>query len=286
MPQLHENAAITAQDVADGLSLFLVGLFKKVALADYLALYVAKVYDSPGNAQSPALVLASVAFAWQIYFDFSGYTDMARGVARLLGIRLMLNFNNPYMATGLADFWRRWHISLSTWFRDYFYIPMGGNRKGEFNTYRNMCLTMVISGLWHGATWNFVIWGALHAAYRVLTRSLESSRFYLERVPTFVKQLFVFALVTFAWIFFRARTLGDAWTIVKRIFTSGWSDPACPVLILALIASVWLYQVLYESRLRWTLRPAPVRVGLVVLMVLYLVVMRPAGIQEFIYLQF
>ena len=133
LPQLRRTPKISRQDVADGLSLFVVGLFKKRALADYLALYVNKVYDAPDDFQAPALILATFAFAWQIYFDFSGYTDMARGIGRMLGIRLMLNFNNPYLATGLGDFWRRWHISLSTWFRDYVYIPLGGNRRGTFN---------------------------------------------------------------------------------------------------------------------------------------------------------
>ncbi len=151
LPQLCQAPAISRQDVADGCSLFIVGLFKKVALADYLALYVDRIYGSPGQFEAPALVLASFAYAWQICFDFSGYTDMARGAARMLGIRLMLNFDNPYLADGLGDFWRRWHISLSTWFRDYVYIPLGGSRRGELATYRNMCLTMVISGLWHGA---------------------------------------------------------------------------------------------------------------------------------------
>jgi D-alanyl-lipoteichoic acid acyltransferase DltB (MBOAT superfamily) len=266
--------------------LFVVGLFKKLALADYLALYVAKVFDSPGEHHAPALVLASVAFAWQIYFDFSGYTDMARGVARLLGFRLMLNFNHPYLATGLGDFWRRWHISLSTWFRDYVYIPLGGNRRGEVRTYVNMALTMVISGLWHGAAWTFVIWGALHALYRLLTRRLESSRFYAERVPAFAKRLWVFALVTLAWVFFRAESVSDAWTIVARIFTSGWADPRCPVLVLLLIACVWCYQALCESRLRWVVALAPVRIAMVVFMVLYLLIMTPSGTQGFIYLQF
>lgn len=286
LPQLRQSPKITRQDVADGASLFVVGLFKKLALADYFALYVAKVFDSPGQHHAPALLLASVAYAWQIYFDFSGYTDMARGVARLLGFRLMLNFNHPYLATGLGDFWRRWHISLSTWFRDYVYIPLGGNRRGEVRTYVNMALTMVISGLWHGAAWTFVIWGALHAVYRVLTRRLESSRFYAERVPTFAKRLWVFALVTLAWIFFRAESVSDAWTIVARIFTSGWADPRCPVLVLVLIACVWCYQAICESRLRWVVALAPVRIAMVVFMVLYLLIMPASGTQGFIYLQF
>src|SRR5216684_3586435 len=213
LPQLQKTPQITGQDITDGLSLFLVGFFKKVALADYLAKYVDPVYGNPGQFQAPALLLATVAFGWQIYFDFSGYTDMARGVAQLMGFRLMLNFNNPYAATGLGDFWARWHIILSTWFKDYVYFPLGGSRGGTFRTYRNMFLTMVISGVWHGAAWTFVIWGALHALGRCLTRELEQTEFYRQRVPTLVKQACVFAFVTFAWIFFRAQSLSDAWLI-------------------------------------------------------------------------
>ena len=286
LPQLRSTPRITAQDVADGLSLFVVGLFKKVALADYLALYVDPVYAAPGEYEAPALLLATFAFAWQIYFDFSGYTDMARGIGRLMGIRLMLNFNNPYLATGLGDFWRRWHISLSTWFRDYVYIPLGGSRRGTFNTYRNMCLTMLISGLWHGAAWTFIIWGALHGLGYSLTRYLERTPFYRERVPRFAKQLFTFSFVTFAWIFFKAENFADAWLIVTRIFYFGLADPAFPLLALVLILSVWVYEFVYESRFKRAVSIAPVRIGLVVFMVLYLAVIGSSGAREFIYLQF
>jgi D-alanyl-lipoteichoic acid acyltransferase DltB (MBOAT superfamily) len=286
LPQLHGASTISRQDITDGLSLLVVGLFKKVALADYLALYVNKVYSAPEQFQAPALVLATFLFAWQIYFDFSGYTDMARGVARMMGFRLMLNFNNPYLATSLGDFWSRWHISLSSWFKDYVYIPLGGNRKGTFDTYRNMFLTMVISGLWHGAAWTFVIWGALHALGRFLTRELERTTFYKEKVPRLVKQLFVFVFVSFAWIFFRAESIGDAWLIVTRIFSSGLANPYCPLLALALVLAVWLYQFAHESRVAWVLELAPVRVGIVVLMVLYLSIFAPSSDQAFIYLQF
>ncbi len=286
LPQLRATPGIARQDVTDGLSLFIVGLFKKVALADYLGIYVDKVYDAPGEFSAPALVLATFAFGWQIYFDFSGYTDMARGVARMMGFRLMLNFNNPYLATGLGDFWRRWHVSLSTWFRDYVYIPLGGNRRGRFSTYVNMCLTMVISGLWHGAAWTFVIWGALHALGRVLTRGLERSAFYKERVPKFAKQLLVFAFVTFAWVFFRARSFGDARLIVTRILTAGWADPAFPLLALGLVLAVWCYQFVYESAGRRVLALAPVRVAVVVLMAVYLAAFTGTGVQAFIYFQF
>ena len=286
LPQLHKTPAISGQDIADGLSLFAVGLFKKVALADYLALYVNKVYAAPEQFQSPALLLATFLFAWQIYFDFSGYTDMARGIARTMGFRLMLNFNNPYLAASLGEFWQRWHISLSSWFKDYVYIPLGGNRKGTFGTYKNMFLTMVISGLWHGAAWTFVIWGALHALGRFATRELERTAFYREKVPTLVKQLCVFVFVTFAWIFFKADSIGDAFVIVSRIFTSGFANPNCPVWALVLIFAVWLYQYVHESRAGWVLSLAPVRIATVVLMILYLAVFAPSSDQGFIYLQF
>jgi alginate O-acetyltransferase complex protein AlgI len=242
LPQLRAEAKIRLEDITDGASLFLVGLFKKIALADFLALYVDKVYSAPANYQAPALALATFAFAWQIYFDFSGYTDMARGIARMMGFRLMLNFNNPYLATGLGDFWARWHISLSSWFKDYVYIPLGGNRGSWLATYRNMFLTMVISGLWHGASWTFVIWGVLHAVGRMLTRELERTAFYRDRVPRFVKQAWVFAFVCLAWVFFRAHDLDDAWLIVSRILAGVWSCPAVPALAAGLAVGVLAYQ--------------------------------------------
>ena len=286
LPQMREKIRITGQDVADGASLFVVGLFKKLALADYLALYVNKVYEAPDQFGAPALVLATFAFAWQIYFDFSGYTDMARGVARLLGFRLMLNFNNPYLADGLGDFWRRWHISLSSWFRDYVYIPLGGNRKGTVRTYVNLFVTFVVSGIWHGAAWTYALWGVVHAAGNIATREFERSAVYREKVPRFLKQMLVFVVVCFAWIFFRANTVGDAWLIVRRIFIAGWSDPLFPLLMPALVLIVWAYQFLYESRARRLVEFAPARVCVVVGMVLYMIVFASSNVQPFIYQQF
>ena len=294
LPQLHGTSKVSMQDIAGGLSLFILGLFKKVALADYLAIYVGRVYTAPQQFACPALVLATFLFSWQIYFDFSGYTDMARGVARMMGFRLMLNFNNPYLATGLGDFWRRWHTSLSSWFKDYVYIPLGGNRKGMFNTYRNMFLTMLISGLWHGPAWTFVIWAVVHALGRFLTREFERTPFYKEKVPKLIKQLFVFAFVSFAWIFFRAESITDACTIVARIFTwapaergpSGLANPYCPLLALAFVFSVWLYQFIYESRLKWVVQLRAVRIGIVIFMIFYLVIFATSSEQPFIYSQF
>lgn len=286
LPQLKRFPRITISDVSDGLSLLALGMFKKVALADYLARVVDPVYANPDQQSATALLLATFAFAWQIYFDFSGYTDMARGVARVMGFRLMLNFNNPYLATSLGDFWSRWHISLSTWFRDYVYIPLGGNRRSSFATYRNMFLTMVISGLWHGAAWTFIVWGALHAVATMLTRRAERSSFYRDRVPQTVKQLLVFVIVCFAWIFFRAASMQDAVVIVTRIFTGGWSESQFPLLALSMVLSVWVYQHLYESSLRRWLESKFVQIVLAVLTLVYLMIMPGSGGGEFIYFQF
>ncbi len=286
LPQLRQTPRIRSRDVSDGMSLFVVGLFKKVALADYLAMYVDPIYSIPDRYGAPALMLATFAFAWQIYFDFSGYTDMARGVARMMGFRLMLNFNNPYLATSLGDFWSRWHISLSTWFRDYVYIPLGGNRRGRFIMYRNLLLTMVLSGIWHGAAWTYVIWGALHAVAAMATRGAERSTWYRQRVPTFVKQLFVFGVICFAWIFFRAENTEDAWLIVTRIFSDDWADPKMPLLAMMLVGVVWLYQYLYESTAKRLVDLPAVRIALVVLMILYLLIVPGSGGGAFIYFQF
>jgi D-alanyl-lipoteichoic acid acyltransferase DltB (MBOAT superfamily) len=297
LPQLQRTPQITRQDIADGLSLFLVGFFKKVALADYLALYVDPIYGSPGQHQAAQLLLATLAFGWQIYFDFSGYTDMARGIAQVMGFRLMLNFNNPYAATGLGDFWNRWHISLSTWFKDYLYFPLGGSRHGKVRTYLNMFITMVVSGIWHGANWTFVVWGALHALGRGATREVEQTAFYKERIPRLLKQLLVFAFVMFTWIFFRAQSLKEAWLVITRILmipnkldqvTNAWVDPRFPLLMAGLVGAVWLYQLLYTSRspLRYALALRPVRIGLVLFMIAYLLVVAQPSTKQFIYFQF
>ncbi|MBT4484657.1 MAG: MBOAT family protein, partial [Candidatus Latescibacteria bacterium] len=263
-----------------------VGLFKKIALADFLALYVNKVYGEPADFNGLALLVATYAFAWQIYFDFSGYTDMARGIARMFGINLMLNFNNPYLSCGLGEFWGRWHISLSSWFKDYLYIPLGGNRRGKFSTYRNMVLTMLVAGLWHGAAWNFVIWGGLHALGRCVTRGLEATQLWKERIPAIVKQILIFHFVCITWIFFRAETFGKAATVLKGILSSPWGDPQFAVVAILFIAAIWLYQFIYESKLRRALDLSAVKIALMVLMILYMVFFRTSGYEIFLYFRF
>ncbi len=285
LPQFKTFPEIRLQNFTDGASLFLVGLFKKLALANYLSFYVERVYENPATQSASALAMATFAFAWQIFFDFSGYTDMARGLAQIMGFRLILNFNNPYLAAGLGEFWTRWHISLSSWFRDYVYIPLGGNRRGELITYRNLFITFLVSGIWHGAAWTFAIWGILHAIGVMITRELERSAFYRERVPKIVKQIAVFIFVCFTWIFFRATTLSDALMICGRIAKGAWTDPFFPALALALVALIWIYQFISESPARAFLKSAPVRVGIAVSMVVY-IALCSSGAGSFIYFQF
>src|SRR5579883_632947 len=285
LPQFNQFPPFRLQNITDGASLFLVGLFKKLALANYLSLYVERVYDNPKAFGAGPLLAATVAFAWQIFFDFSGYTDMARGIAKVMGFNLILNFNNPYLATGLGEFWSRWHISLSTWFRDYVYIPLGGNRAGRLLTYRNLFITFFISGIWHGAAWTFVIWGTLHGLGVIITRELERSGFYRDRVPKILKQAGVFLFVCLTWVFFRAESLQDAGLILRRIFMGAWSDPQVPLLMIAIVALVWIYEFLYESRFREVLATSAIRVGVALFMILYLCVCSSGG-GAFIYFQF
>jgi alginate O-acetyltransferase complex protein AlgI len=285
LPQFVRFPAIRVQNFTDGLSLFLVGLFKKLALANYLSFYVERIYDNPKAFDASSLAMATFAFAWQIFFDFSGYTDMARGIARIMGFELMLNFNNPYLATGLGDFWARWHISLSTWFRDYVYIPLGGNRRGSLITYRNLFITFLISGVWHGAAWTFVVWGLLHAFGIMITRELERSRFYRDRVPRLLKQLGTFLFVCCAWVFFRAGSLADAGLIFSRLISGPWTDPHFPLILLILVLLIWGYQFVFESTVRPILESNWVRVSIAVFMILYLCLCASEG-GAFIYFQF
>ncbi|OHD62602.1 MAG: hypothetical protein A2096_14895 [Spirochaetes bacterium GWF1_41_5] len=284
--QLEKEPEVKKKMISDGLSLFLVGLFKKIALADFMAKYADKVYNSPGEFSSLALVCGTIAFAWQIFFDFSGYTDMARGIAKFMGFELMINFNNPYTATGLRDFWQRWHISLSTWFKDYVYIPLGGSRKNKFHTYKNMMLTMIISGFWHGAAWTFLIWGTLHAVGRALTMELEEKNFY-QRIPRLAKQIFIFAFACLTWVYFRGRSVTEANGILARIFrwdTAGRME--IPVVMFIMIGIIWIYELMFNSSSRKILELAPVRIGLALVMLVYIAFFATAAHNQFIYFQF
>ncbi|MBV9576450.1 MAG: MBOAT family protein [Gammaproteobacteria bacterium] len=214
------------QRVVSGLRLMLLGFFKKIVLADNLALIVNPVYAAPTEFSSISALIATFAFAFQIYFDFSAYTDIARGCARILGFELLENFNMPYLATSIPDFWRRWHITLSSWFRDYLYIPLGGNRVSKLRWMLNLWIVFLLCGFWHGANWTFLIWGALYGFYYFLDFSLKQpmrklvEHTFLKDYPVLCKylQIFItFSMVSWAWVVFRAENLSQAITIWKKI---------------------------------------------------------------------
>jgi len=228
--QLHTEQRFEYRRVTDGLKWMAWGMFKKIVVADRMVLFVNPVYNDPTSHNGPALVFATLAFAIQIYCDFSGYSDIALGSAQVMGVKLMKNFDHPYFARSISEFWRRWHISLSTWFRDYVYIPLGGNRAAKPRWAFNLFLTFLISGLWHGADWTYIIWGALHGLYFIFSAVTEpiwirlSALARLDRSPRLkvaISTLTTFSLVTFAWIFFRAASLTDALYIVRHL-VSGW----------------------------------------------------------------
>src|SRR5207249_1569695 len=241
-----------------GLLLVALGLAKKMAFADQFAI-VADAYFS-NVAANPGAITAwcgVFAFAMQIYFDFSGYTDMAIGMAKLLGFHFPVNFRRPYLASSITEFWRRWHISLSRWLRDYLYIPLGGNRRGAATTYRNLMLTMLLGGLWHGASWNFVIWGGYHGVWLSLERMARGDRpAGQERSWWYPLQaLATFGLVLIGWVFFRAKDLPESLYILRQMFTGA------PGRILLEpwhwgLAAVSLAVALAEEQFDWLERPA------------------------------
>lgn len=222
--QFYEKKYFKAENLISGARLMAWGLFKKVVIADRAAIYVDLVYNDPSGHHWGNLLIATLFFAIQIYCDFSGYSDIAIGAARIMGFKLMTNFRRPYFAKNIKDFWGRWHISLSTWFRDYLYIPLGGNRV-KFNRYLfNIAIVFIISGIWHGANWTFIIWGTLHAVYQVCYILYER---YVERKQLnrtgllwrFTGWFTTMSAVTIAWVFFRADSVKDAWTVIKNIVT-------------------------------------------------------------------
>lgn len=224
--QFYEKHYFDAGRVSQGLKLMLWGLFKKVVIADRLAIYVNAVYNNSDHHSGLSLGLATIFFAFQIYCDFSGYSDIARGAAKVMGFELMVNFRRPYFARSIAEFWKRWHISLSTWFRDYLYISLGGNRVSAWRRYFNLFITFLVSGFWHGANWTFVIWGGLNGLYLIMEiwfkdikESLNSLR-YFKTVTNYILPILVtFVLSCFAWIFFRAGSLEQSLQIIQKILT-------------------------------------------------------------------
>lgn len=228
LPQFSSQREFDYTKAVDGLRQILWGLFKKVVIADSCALYANLIFNGASEYSGSTLVMGAVFFAFQIYGDFSGYSDIAIGVARLFGFTLMKNFAYPYFSRDIAEFWRRWHISLTSWFRDYLYIPLGGSRGGVWKTIRNVFIIFIVSGFWHGANWTFIAWGTLHALYYLPILLRKKARANLDTVAEnrilpspkeFLQITLTFGLTTFAWIFFRADNLNQLTIIVSRIFS-------------------------------------------------------------------
>ena len=271
LPQLKEDHKLEASNAFAGLQKMAVGFFKKIVVADIIAEFVNAVFNDAANATGFGVLLGAVLFAVQIYCDFSGYTDIAIGCARIMGIRLMQNFNLPYRARSIKEFWARWHISLSTWFRDYLYIPLGGNRCSKARNYFNIFVVFLVSGLWHGAKWTFVLWGVLHGCYQILGAITKKTRFRVyEKLKIRTdsglfaagQRLVTFVLVCFAWIFFRANSTSELWGLLEKLFTSwetgsvkatlssmGITVTAALVTVLAILVMSMLDRMCDEPRL-------------------------------------
>ena len=274
--------------------LILLGLFKKVVIADGLALYANQIFSGAGTRSGVDLLIGAYAFALQIYGDFSGYSDIARGSSRLLGIELPENFAQPYLSRNITEFWRTWHISLSSWLRDYLYVSMGGNRGTRARVYRNLVLTMLIGGLWHGAAWTFVIWGGLHGLFLVVERArgVRSPRSPGPVARGDAIRIFAtFNLVCLAWIFFRAETLGQAISYLAGIVTlrSGGVDNSAVVLVVLAGLAVLAVDIVQRNRnedtapMRW---PAPARGALYATLAAAIVLFSGGQPVPFIYFQF
>ena len=308
LPQLRSRYRFEEQEVVAGLQLILWGLFKKFVIADRLAAFVDATYESTAYAPTASLAIAFYFYAFQIYCDFSGYTDMARGAGKLVGIDLMENFRRAYLSRSPSEFWsRRWHLSLCTWFRDYLYIPMGGSRVSWPRHYFNLAAVFAVSGLWHGASWTFIVWGLLNGLYVCLgTATAPMWRALGGRFPAvssstpwnIVRALFTFHLIAFAWIFFRLSSMQDAWTALRRVgaganqlpaafLNYGWTSEI--LISFGLIAFLLVFELFEERRSVWerlASRSVAVRWGFYYLLLMGLAVLGKWQFNQFIYMQF
>lgn len=312
--QFREEHVFKYHRVTNGLKLMAWGLFKKVVIADRLAVLVNTVYNNPTGYEGLALIIATVFFAFQIYCDFSGYSDIAIGAAQVMGFKLMENFNRPYYSKNISEFWKRWHISLSTWFKDYFYISLGGNRVTKWRWQFNLFFTFLISGLWHGANWTYVIWGALNGFYLVFALWTHKIRKNMAEItglskhPGIHKALQVattFGLICIAWIFFRANRLSDAWYILTHLLVGiehvvdlkymgetvrmlglKKMELGIAVLSIGVMEVVHLTQRSYNVRQLLSEKPVWVRWGMYYAVLLAIIYLGVFGKNNFIYFQF
>lgn len=315
LPQFYKEHSFDYNRISDGLRLMLWGFFKKIVIADRLAILVNQVYNNPTDYNGLPLIIATVFFAFQIYCDFSGYSDIAIGTAQILGYRLMDNFKRPYFSKSISEFWSRWHISLSTWFKDYLYIPLGGNRVIKIRYFMNLFLVFLVSGLWHGANWTFVVWGALHGFYLVFSIIFDPIRQRIVGLlkigdnivyTKYFKICITFILVCFAWIFFRANSIDDALYIVRNLFNFegtrfvsqylklniasqlGMKKLELLVSFLVILFMETVHLIQRHSLMRQFLsrKPIYVRWSIYYVVILTILIFGSFNLQEFIYFQF
>lgn len=310
--QMLADTKLRLANFDEGVPLIIVGMAKKLLLADNLAQFVNMGYTNPQAYGAPELWLFAYAFAFQIYFDFSGYTDIGRGSAMLFGYHIPINFNMPYIARNMADFWHRWHISLSTWLRDYLFIPLGGSKQGRLSTHRNLFLTMAIGGLWHGASWNFVVWGVFHGLALIVHREFVAfknkvqwlKKFVDSQLGMYLSMLLTFHAVCIGWVFFRVQHIGHAFTIVRKMVlfhpimtreevgTFLVLKPELPLIIpvvLVMIALLLLqnWPLSAASERGWFRHsPAPLKAAFCAILILAMVTFLPDTSAPFIYFQF
>ncbi|MDX2106523.1 MAG: MBOAT family O-acyltransferase [Candidatus Melainabacteria bacterium] len=312
--QMKEETKFQLTYLDEGIPLIIVGFAKKILLADTLAEFVSMGYVVPGSFGSLELWLFAYAFAFQIYFDFSGYTDIARGSAMLFGYNIPINFNMPYIASNISNFWHRWHISLSSWLRDYLFIPLGGSRNGHWQTNRNLFITMTLGGLWHGASWNFVVWGIYHGLVLIAHREFNAVQekfvflkdFFQSKIGNFLSIVLTFHIVCVGWVFFRLQNIQDAFFIVKRmlcfspVFTAKEAtskqflllqDHLPVIVVVSLILTTFLLisnlplSIIQENGILKKI-PAPFVGAFCLILVFIMVVFLPDGNEPFIYFQF
>ena len=298
LPQIHQDIVITNEQIGQALFLILTGLIKKAVISDYISVnFVDRVFENPMLYSGFENLMGVYGYAMQIYCDFSGYSDMAIGIALLLGYQLGINFDLPYQSASITEFWRRWHISLSSWLRDYLYIPLGGNRKGKVRQYVNLMLTMLIGGLWHGASWNFVFWGFLHGVALALDKLRENFLKIPKNIATHtVGVLFTFHFVCLCWIFFRAKTFTIASQVISQVFQQfhpgvvlQWISAYKYVFVLMLLgfATHFIPKRMHTfSEKALTVSPLLVKSLIIVAAVWLVIQVKSSDIHPFIYFQF
>ena len=298
IPQIEKNEPATKANIYGGLWLIIAGIVKKAVIADYIAQYNDLIFNDPSLYTGVQTLMGVLGYTMQIYCDFSGYSDMAIGIALMMGFKLGINFDSPYQSRNLTEFWRRWHISLSSWLRDYVYIPLGGNRKGTFRTYLNNFLTMLIGGLWHGAAWKFVFWGAMHGAGLAVHKACKP---ILDKIPdnfvtTFIFWLITFVYVSLLWVFFRAASFEDSVLIIRNIFVDfEWGQipqfisirPEWSIMMLTLIILHFIPQRVADRTQEYFIKsPWLLKLGVFLVVVQLVIEFMSEEVAPFIYFQF